>query len=73
MKKQTRHQSLLKQLRNDMQAVVVEPIVPWIVDPEEMPVPVERRVPPPGGWADDEGWREEADVFQSISGEEPQA
>lgn len=73
MKKQSRHQSVLKRLRNDMNSVVAEPIEPYFT-PVEPPTAVPaRRVAPPGGWPDDEGWREEVDVLQSISGEEPQA
>lgn len=51
-----------------------EPFVPWITEP----APVvgshgpNQSVPPPGGWPDDAGWREEAESRQSLSGEEPQ-
>lgn len=73
MKKQSRHQSVLKRLRGDMKAVVADPTEPY-VNPVEPPAAVPaRRAPPPGGWPDDEGWREEADVLQGLSGEEPQA
>lgn len=70
MTKQQTLKKLRKQLR---QLPEPEAVTPWVTEPVP-PVNVpERRVPPAGGWPDDEGWREEADVYQSISGEEPQA
>ncbi len=68
-KKQTLSK-LRKQLR---QLPEPEPVTPWLTEPVA-PVNIpERRVPPPKGWPDDEGWREEAEILQSVSGEEPQA